>query len=221
MLPSVEKPNGVKASAGIAISSGWISLNAKERCAKAAEFERALFERLVAQDDAVLALSQLYQVYLASMSLSGKPIGTLLFLGPTGSGKTRSVEAAAEILFDDPYAMIKVDCAEFQHSHEISKLIGSPPGYLGHRDTMPLLTQENLDRFHTPETKLTLVLFDEIEKASDALWHLLLGILDMVIPLSNLVATKQIDCGDVLHVDFDEQARQLRFTKAACAAAAL
>jgi ATP-dependent Clp protease ATP-binding subunit ClpA len=88
------------------------------------------------------------------------------------------VEAAAEILFGDPNAVIKIDCAEFQHSHEIAKLIGSPPGYLGHRETSPLLTQQNLDRCHTVDTPLTLVLFDEIEKASDALWQLLLGILD-------------------------------------------
>jgi ATP-dependent Clp protease ATP-binding subunit ClpA len=88
------------------------------------------------------------------------------------------VEAAADILFGDPNAVIKVNCAEFQHSHEIAKLIGSPPGYLGHRETSPLLSQENLDRFHTENIQLSLVLFDEIEKASDSLWKLLLGILD-------------------------------------------
>jgi len=156
----------------------WVSLDARQRCAQATEFEAALFKRVITQESAVLALSQVYQVYLAKMALPGKPLGTMLFLGPTGSGKTRSVEAAAEVLFGDPHAIVKIDCAEFQHSHEISKLLGSPPGYLGHRETAPLLTQENLDRFHTPETKLTLVLFDEIEKASDALWQLLLGILD-------------------------------------------
>jgi len=112
------------------------------------------------------------------MDPSNRPIGTMLFLGPTGSGKTRVVEAAAEVLFGDPHAIVKIDCAEFQHSHEIAKLIGSPPGYLGHRETSPILTQENLDRMHTKDTKLTLVLFDEIEKASDSLWRLLLGILD-------------------------------------------
>src|SRR5262249_35038781 len=108
--------------------SSWISLNARRRCDEASEFERELFRRIVAQDDAVLALSQIYQIYLAKMSLPNKLLGALLFLGPTGSGKTRSVEAAAEILFGDPYAMVKVDCAECQHAHEISKLIGSPPG---------------------------------------------------------------------------------------------
>jgi ATP-dependent Clp protease ATP-binding subunit ClpA len=88
------------------------------------------------------------------------------------------VEAVAESLFGDPRAAIKIDCAEFQHSHEIAKLIGSPPGYLGHRETHPLLTQEALNQWHTEKLKLSLLLFDEIEKASDALWQLLLGILD-------------------------------------------
>jgi ATP-dependent Clp protease ATP-binding subunit ClpB len=158
--------------------SGWISLDAKQRCDEANWFEEKLFKRVIAQDDAVLALLQLYQIYLAKMALPDKPLGTMLFLGPTGSGKTHSVEAAAEVLFGDPHAIVKIDCAEFQHSHEIAKLIGSPPGYLGHRETAPLLTQENLDRFHTLETNLTFLLFDEIEKASDTLWQLLLGILD-------------------------------------------
>src|SRR5271156_2675581 len=90
----------------------------------------------------------------------------------------RIVQAAAEILFGDPGAVIKVDCGEFQHSHEIAKLIGSPPGYLGHRETIPLISQEALNQYHTASLKLTFVLFDEIEKASDALWNLLLGILD-------------------------------------------
>ena len=105
-------------------------------------------------------------------------MGNLLLLGPTGSGKTRIVEAAAEILFGDARAMIKVDCAEFQHSHEIAKLIGSPPGYLGHRETHPLITQEELAKSHTEKLKLSFLLFDEIEKASDSLWQLLLGMLD-------------------------------------------
>ncbi len=123
-------------------------------------------------------MSGLYQVFLAGMNPPNRPIGTMLFLGPTGSGKTRVIEAASEVLFADPNGVVKIDCAEFQHSHEIAKLIGSPPGYLGHRETSPMLTQENLDRMHNEELKLTLVLFDEIEKASDALWQLLLGILD-------------------------------------------
>src|SRR5258705_892383 len=120
----------------------------------------------------------MYQIYLAGMAMPGRPIGNLLFLGPTGSGKTRVVEASAEILFGNPRAFIKIDCAEFQHSHEIAKLIGSPPGYLGHRETPPLLTQEAIDQHQTDHARFSFLLFDEIEKASDALWQLLLGILD-------------------------------------------
>jgi ATP-dependent Clp protease ATP-binding subunit ClpA len=142
------------------------------------EFECALKRRIVGQEEGVRALVDLYQVFCAGMSSTGRPVGNLLFLGPTGSGKTRIVEAAAEILFGDPRAVIKVDCAEFQHSHEIAKLIGSPPGYLGHRETHPLITQEALAQYHKEDLKLSFLLFDEIEKASDALWQLLLGILD-------------------------------------------
>jgi ATP-dependent Clp protease ATP-binding subunit ClpA len=142
------------------------------------EFEKALRRQVVGQDRAVRRLARVYQVFRAGLSTPGRPVVNLLFLGPTGSGKTRLVEAAAEALYDKPRAFIKVDCAEFQHSHEIAKLIGSPPGYLGHRETQPLITQEVLDQHHTEKIKLSLVLFDEIEKASDALWQLLLGILD-------------------------------------------
>lgn len=141
-------------------------------------FGDALRQRIVGQDAAVQALVELYQVFCAGLNAPGRPIGNLLLLGPTGVGKTRIVEAAAEILFGDSQAIIKMDCAEFQHSHEIAKLIGSPPGYLGHRETHPLITQETLTKNHRGDLKLSFVLFDEIEKASDALWQLLLGILD-------------------------------------------
>jgi ATP-dependent Clp protease ATP-binding subunit ClpB len=155
-----------------------ISLNPELKSHRAQEFEDKLTSLIVGQERAVRRLSGLYQIYLAGMQNPGRPVGTMMFLGPTGSGKTRVVEAAAEVLFNDPNAVVKIDCAEFQHSHEIAKLIGSPPGYLGHRETSPMLTQENLDKYHTEENKLTFILFDEIEKASDSLWQLLLGILD-------------------------------------------
>ena len=153
-------------------------LNPDLKSAQAQDFEDKLSARIVGQERAVRRITGLYQIYLAGLAHPGRPIGTLIFLGPTGSGKTRVVEAAAEVLFGDPSLVTKIDCAEFQHSHEIAKLIGSPPGYLGHRETSPMLTQENVDRSHTEQIKLSLVLFDEIEKASDALWQLLLGILD-------------------------------------------
>src|ERR1051325_9291830 len=145
---------------------------------EAEKLDSDLRKRIVGQDEAIQQIINIYQTNLAGMSSPGRPIGNFLFLGPTGSGKTRLVEATAESLVGDARAVIKIDCAEFQHSHEIAKLIGSPPGYLGHRETHPLLSQEVLNQFHTEKVKLSFVLFDEIEKASDALWNLLLGILD-------------------------------------------
>jgi ATP-dependent Clp protease ATP-binding subunit ClpB len=142
------------------------------------DFQKALRAKIVGQEEGVQALVDLYQVFRAGLNSPGRPVGNLLFLGPTGSGKTRIVESAAEILFNDARAVIKVDCAEFQHSHEIAKLIGSPPGYLGHRETHPLITQEALAASHRDDLKLSFLLFDEIEKASDSLWQLLLGMLD-------------------------------------------
>jgi ATP-dependent Clp protease ATP-binding subunit ClpA len=153
-------------------------LDTGKRSSASSHFEDALRHRIVGQEEAVQALADIYQVFCAGLHSPAHPIGNLLFLGPTGSGKTRIVEAAAEILFGDSHALLKVDCAEFQHSHEIAKLIGSPPGYLGHRETHPLITQEALAKSHTEQLKLSFLLFDEIEKASDSLWQLLLGILD-------------------------------------------
>jgi len=159
---------------------------------EAEKLESGLRKRIVGQDAAIRQIVDLYQTFAAGMSTPGKPVGSFLFLGPTGSGKTRTVEALAESLLGDPRAVVKVDCAEFQHSHEIAKLLGSPPGYLGHRETHPMLSQDVLDQFHTEKMKLSLVLFDEIEKASDALWNLLLGILDKAI----------LTLGDNRRVDF-------------------
>ena len=158
----------------------------------AEKLETDLRKRIVGQEEAVQQIINIYQTHLAGMSSPGRPIGNFLFLGPTGSGKTRIVEATAESLVGDGRAVIKIDCAEFQHSHEIAKLIGSPPGYLGHRETHPLLSQEVLNQYHTEKIKLSFVLFDEIEKASDALWNLLLGILDKA----------NLTLGDNRRVDF-------------------
>lgn len=145
---------------------------------EAEALEANLGRCIVGQDEAIQQIVNIYQMYLTGLTAPGRPIGNFLFLGPTGSGKTRSVEATAESLVGNPRAVIKIDCAEFQHSHEIAKLIGSPPGYLGHRETHPLLSQEVLNQYHSERVKVSFLLFDEIEKASDSLWNLLLGILD-------------------------------------------
>ncbi len=149
------------------------------RTGKEAEsLERTLLKLVVGQEEAIEQIVNIYQMHITGLSAPGRPIGNFLFLGPTGSGKTRTVEATAEALVHSPNAVIKIDCGEFQHSHEIAKLIGSPPGYLGHRETHPLLSQEVINQHHTESMRLSFILFDEIEKASDALWNLLLGILD-------------------------------------------
>jgi ATP-dependent Clp protease ATP-binding subunit ClpB len=155
-----------------------IVLEPGKRSPEVLEFERHLRRKIIGQDEAVSQLVNVYQTVLAGMTGVGRPLANLLFLGPTGSGKTHLVEATAQILLGSSAAFTKVDCAEFQHSHEIAKLIGSPPGYIGHRETSPVITQESLDRYQTEKLKINIVLFDEIEKASDALWQLLLGILD-------------------------------------------
>jgi ATP-dependent Clp protease ATP-binding subunit ClpB len=168
------------------------SLDPTKTGREAESLDRKLRRMVVGQDEAVDQIVNMYQMYLTGLTAPGRPVSNFLFLGPTGSGKTRTVEALAEALVHNPRAVIKIDCAEFQHSHEIAKLIGSPPGYLGHRETHPLLSQEVLNQHHTETVKVSFVLFDEIEKASDALWNLLLGILDKAV----------LTLGDNRKVDF-------------------
>ncbi|HVB40878.1 MAG TPA: AAA family ATPase [Terriglobales bacterium] len=169
-----------------------VVLNPNRRSVPAQALLDALQGRVVGQGEALERIVDTYQTLLAGLNSRQRPLANFLFLGPTGSGKTHVVETLAETLFRNPRALIKVDCAEFQHSHEIAKLVGSPPGYLGHRETHPVLTQEALDQYQTPEVPLSLVLFDEIEKAADALWQLLLGILDKA----------SLTLGDNRHVSF-------------------
>src|SRR5208337_4671321 len=138
-----------------------VQLDPSLRSIESRDFEGGLRRKIVGQDEAVQAVMDLYQVFCAGLSSPGRPVGNLLFLGPTGAGKTRVVEATAEVLFGDPRAVIKVDCAEFQHSHEIAKLIGSPPGYLGHRETHPLITFFVNEPATTEKLKISFLLFDE------------------------------------------------------------
>src|ERR1700690_4422272 len=130
-------------------------LDPTRRSNDARDFEVNLRRKIVGQDQAIEKVAEIYQMFLAGLNAPGRPVGNLLFLGPTGSGKTRAGEAVAESLFGDSKACIKIDCAEFQHSHEIAKLLGSPPGYLGHPETHPLLSQEVLNQFHTDKVKLS------------------------------------------------------------------
>src|ERR1700732_4284102 len=134
---------------------GTVWLDPERRSVESRDFETGLRRKIVGQDEAVQAVVALHQVFRAELNSPGRPVGNLLFLGPTGAGKTRVVEATAEVLFGDPHAVIKIDCAEFQHSHEIAKLIGSPPGYLGHRETHPLIAQQALEQYHTDKLKIS------------------------------------------------------------------
>jgi ATP-dependent Clp protease ATP-binding subunit ClpB len=118
MIAAVEQEQSVKTK--------LVFLDPEQKGQRAQGFVEKLGQRIVGQERAVRRLSNLYQTFLAGLNQTDRPVGTMLFLGPTGSGKTRVVEAAAEALFGDPHAVIKIDCAEFQHSHEIAKLIGSP-----------------------------------------------------------------------------------------------
>lgn len=163
---------------GFARGQEEILLDPKKTSEEIRYFEHCLLKKIVGQERAVQAIVKIYQILTVGLSAPCRPIANLLFLGPTGSGKTRLVEAVSETIFGSPKSFIKINCAEFQHSHEIAKLIGSPPGYLGHKETSPYITQERLDQYHTEKTRMSFVLFDEIEKANDALWQLLLGILD-------------------------------------------
>src|SRR5262245_42889179 len=153
-------------------TSHQVLLDPEQQSPRTRWFEKELRARVIGQEPAVHSIAGLYEVALAGMNPPDRPLGTMLFLGPTGTGKTRVAEAAVEVLFGNASALLKIDCAEYQHPHEIAKLVGSPPGYVGHRETSPMLTQESLDRYDSTGTKLAVVLFDEIEKASPALWQL-------------------------------------------------
>jgi ATP-dependent Clp protease ATP-binding subunit ClpA len=138
----------------------------------------ALSRRLVGQPAAIAAVVPYVEMYRAKLTPDGRPAGIFLLLGPTGTGKTKTVEALADVLHGSPKKLLKVDCGEYQMEHEVAKLLGAPPGYLGHRETQPLLTQQKLSGAASESCDLSIVLFDEIEKAAQSLVRLLLGVLD-------------------------------------------
>jgi ATP-dependent Clp protease ATP-binding subunit ClpA len=138
----------------------------------------ALSQRLVGQPSAIAAIVPYVEMYRARLTPEERPAGVFLLLGPTGTGKTKTVEALAEVLHGSHKKLLRVDCGEYQMEHEVAKLLGAPPGYLGHRETQPLLTQQKLSAAASESCDLSIVLFDEIEKAASSLVQLLLGVLD-------------------------------------------
>jgi ATP-dependent Clp protease ATP-binding subunit ClpA len=176
-------------------------LDPNRRSPQVARFEAMLRDRVVGQEGAIEAILDSFSKILAGIRNLERPLITLLFLGPTGVGKTETVKALAETIFGKRNAFVRVNCQEFSSEFTVSKLFGSPPGYVGN-DVEPMLSQDNLDRHHKeaqaegrgvfaegegriaklfPQVKshyLSIVLFDEVEKAHPKLWNALLGLME-------------------------------------------
>ena len=171
---------------------GWVTLRPTVRSSWLEHVARRWTARVVGQSQATDSILRLLQRIEVQAQQPRRPMGSVLLLGPPGCGKTHSVEALAEVLAGGPSALLKVHCAEYQQQHEIARLVGAPPGYIGHADTEPVFTRENIERYRTPEFPYTLILFDEIEKAHHSLYSLLLGVLDRA----------EMNDGRNRHVDF-------------------
>ena len=155
--------------------------NQRLRPPKGRNLRAELGEFLVGQPEAIEAIVPFVQTFEAGLAPEGRPAGVFLLLGPTGTGKTKTVESLAAVLHGSEKRLLKVDCAEFQMEHEVAKLIGAPPGYLGHRETQPLLTQARLNAVTSEYSNLSILLLDEIEKAAPSMSRILLGVLDKAV----------------------------------------
>ena len=170
----------------------WVTLRPRARSTWLEHVAKRWSARVVGQPQATDSILRLLQRIEVQARQPRRTMGSVLLLGPPGCGKTHSVEALAEVLLGSPSALLKINCAEYQQQHEIARLVGAPPGYIGHADTEPVFTRENVERFRTPEFPYTLILFDEIEKAHHSLYSLLLGVLDRA----------ELNDGRNRHVDF-------------------
>jgi ATP-dependent Clp protease ATP-binding subunit ClpA len=168
----------IKAEAAVEKPKSSQKASKKQATDPTEDLSRILSQKVVGQPDATRVIVPYIQMFQAGLSPEGRPVGIFLLLGPTGTGKTKTVEALAEVLHGSAKNVLKVDCGEFQMEHEVAKLIGAPPGYLGHRETQPMLTQQKLNAVTSEKCELSLVLFDEIEKAAPSMTRLLLGVLD-------------------------------------------
>ncbi len=146
--------------------------------AEPTDLTSVLSSKVVGQPNVISVIVPYIEMFQAVLAPENRPVGVFLLLGPTGTGKTRTVEALAEVLHGSIKNLLKIDCGEFQMEHEVAKLIGAPPGYLGHRETQPMLSQQKLTAVTSERSGLSLVLFDEIEKAAPSMTRLLLGVLD-------------------------------------------
>jgi ATP-dependent Clp protease ATP-binding subunit ClpA len=177
-LPVARGSSAASASAGFA-SKIYGVLDPAQKTDARIRLEDGLSARVIGQERAIRHLSRVFEIAEAGVSDPDRPLANLLFLGPTGVGKTRVVEAMSEVLFGAKSALVKISCAEFQQHHEIAKILGAPPGYVGFRECKPLITKESLELGWGPDKPhISLLLFDEIEKAAPEMWQLLLGIMD-------------------------------------------
>lgn len=167
---------------------------APQHCGITADLAKRLGSKIIGQAEAVPGIVECVEMYEAGIAAPHRPAGVFLLLGPTGTGKTRTVEALAEELHGSAQNMLRIDCGEFQMEHEVSKLIGAPPGYLGHRETQPVLSQQRLTASTSDACDLSIVMFDEIEKAAPSMTRMMLGILDRGI----------LRLGDNSTVDFEK-----------------
>ncbi|WP_270972095.1 ATP-dependent Clp protease ATP-binding subunit [Campylobacter upsaliensis] len=157
------------------ILSKWTGISVqkmlKSEKQKFLEVEKHLKESVIGQDRALNALAKAIKRNKAGLNEGSKPIGSFLFLGPTGVGKTQSAKALAKFLFDDEKAMIRFDMSEFMEKHSVSRLLGAPPGYIGHEEGGELTEAVRRKPY-------SVILFDEVEKAHKDVFNILLGILD-------------------------------------------
>src|SRR5438552_11341105 len=168
----------IKSEGGVDKPKASPSRTRKASADTVADLTAGLSQEVVGQPAATRVIVPYIQMFQAGLAPEGRPVGIFLLLGPTGTGKTKTVEALAEVLHGSQKNLLKVDCGEFQMEHEVATLIGAPPDYLGHRETQPMLTQQKLNAVTSEKCSLSLVLFDEIEKAAPSMTRLLLGILD-------------------------------------------
>jgi CheY-like chemotaxis protein len=171
-------PVPMKAEGSVDRPRGSQNRSKKQSADLIEDLTAVLSQKVVGQPAATRVIVPYVQMFQAGLAPEGRPVGVFLLLGPTGTGKTKTVEALAEVLHGSEKNLLKVDCGEFQMEHEVAKLIGAPPGYLGHRETQPMLTQQKLNAVTSEKSALSLVLFDEIEKAAPSMTRLLLGVLD-------------------------------------------
>ncbi len=168
----------IKAESGVDKPKGTPKGSRKQAADPVEDLTAVLSQKVVGQPTATRVIVPYIQMFQAGLAPEGRPVGVFLLLGPTGTGKTKTIEALAEVLHGSAKNLLKVDCGEFQMEHEVAKLIGAPPGYLGHRETQPMLTQQKLNSVTSEKNSISLVLFDEIEKAAPSMTRLLLGVLD-------------------------------------------